>query len=113
MNTCRVCDNELIHIINGQFTCLNNDTHKVDLDHDYRLFLGDNKELESEELTVYDPYDNKGYYVCVDYKVSKTYFAVVIHRLFNHRYETNSLFSLDDFDGQKFIDRFKKLLILK
>lgn len=107
MNVCRVCGNKLLRVIRGQFLC------KVGSDHKHYLFLDANGKLESEEITVYEINNNIGYYIAVNYECNQTWFATIESHGFRNSHRTNSVFSLDDFDRQKFIDRFKKLLILR
>ena len=112
MNVCRVCGNKLLHIINGQYNCPD-DVYRSGLDHVYSLFLGANEKLESEEITVYEINNNIGYYIAVNYECNQTWFATIESHGFRNSHRTNSVFSLDDFDRQKFIYRFKKLSILR
>jgi hypothetical protein len=103
MNVCRVCGNKLLRVIRGQFTC------RVGSDHKHYVFLNANGKLESEEITVYEINNNIGYYVSVSYECNQTWFATIESHGFRNSHRTNSVFSLDDFDRQKFMMNAVKL----
>ena len=109
---CKVCNRELQSLSKNVKSCGGNDIFILPADHNYSIIINDDGTLFSEEIMVYNIENNIGYVVDVNYNDETTFLAMTTDNHFIHTIKQNTIYSLDNFDKEIFINRFDKLMVL-
>jgi len=110
--TCKVCNKELLLLSTNIMSCYGNDIFILPADHNYSIIINNDGTLFSEEIMVYNIKNDIGYLVDVNYELGNTVLATIRDNRFLHTIKQNTIYSLNNFDKETFINRFDKLMLL-